>query len=244
MKRTGRIGLGAAICVLLSVAALADWDPGDPYKTANPPQLPDPTGWDVSLMQTTLADDFMCGETGPITDVHFWFSYLQDVPADITNVHLSIHSNVPVGGEITYSYPGQLLWSQDFTPAQFTTRWYGSGDQGWYSPSEDLSQRPDHTEFYQLNITGIENPFIQTQGVIYWLDIKVETSDPARQVGWKTSQNHWEDAAVWWDAQSGLWQPMVDPQIPENALDMAFVITPEPASLLLLGVVGLFLRRR
>jgi hypothetical protein len=244
MRKIGRIGLGVAVCALLGGAALADWNPGDFYKTANPPQLPDPTGWDVCLQDQSIADDFMCGETGPITDVHFWFSYEQDVPSDITGVQVSIHSDIPVGGEYPYSRPGQTLWSQNFTPAQFTTRWYGTGDQGWYCPSADVFQRPDHTEYYQLNITGIENPFIQTQGVIYWLDITVLTSNPNQGLGWKTSQDHWNDVAVWRDPQSGQWQPMYDPEITENPLDMAFVITPEPATLLMLGAVGLLLRRR
>ena len=243
MNTIARISLGITLCISLSAGALADWNPGDPYKTANPPQLPDPNGWDVCLAHQTVADDFMCGETGPITDVHFWFSYQQDLPSDIANVHLSIHSNIPIGGENPYSYPGQLLWSRDFTPGQFTTRFYGSGDQGWYCPAEDYWQRPDHTNFFQLNIANIVNPFIQNQGVIYWLDIQVETSNPDRPLGWKTSQDHWADAAVWWNGQ--LWLPMNDPELPDApALDMAFVITPEPASLLLVGAAGLFLRRR
>ncbi|MHC4575138.1 MAG: hypothetical protein ACYS76_13565 [Planctomycetota bacterium] len=35
--------------------------------------------------------------------------------------------------------------------------------------------------------------------------------DPLIEVGWKTSLNHFNDAAVWWDSINGQWAPMSDP---------------------------------
>ncbi len=66
----------------------------------------------------------------------------------------------------------------------------------------------------------------------------METS--SGEIGWKTSLNHWQDAAVYWD---GGWNQLTD-------LDLAFVITPEPSTLAMLlggGLIGLLaycVRRR
>ena len=62
------------------------------------------------------------------------------------------------------------------------------------------------------------------------------------EFGWKTSTNHWNDGAVYWSATAGEeWQ-----KVDCGFIDMAFVITPEPATLALLavGVCALLRRRR
>ena len=74
------------VCALLPIFAvaptvLADWNEGDSYKM-HYPQLPDPCGWDVCLEDQWLADDFTCTESGAITDIHFWISWLDDVEGD------------------------------------------------------------------------------------------------------------------------------------------------------------------
>lgn len=63
---------------LLAVPALADWAPGDGHKM-HFPQLPDEDGWDVKATDPLcLADDWMCSESGEVTDIHFWGSWLDD----------------------------------------------------------------------------------------------------------------------------------------------------------------------
>src|SRR3990170_7895753 len=67
-----------AVVLLLGTTVLADWNPGDPAKWV---QLPDlqPTGVDVkATYPKVLADDFLCTSTGPITDIHIWGSWLYD----------------------------------------------------------------------------------------------------------------------------------------------------------------------
>ena len=96
-------------------------------------QSPDMTsnGIDIRMdrqpfnVRRTLADDFLCTETGPITCVQFWGSWYGDTTANPFNgtlkqIHLSIHSDVPADATNTYSHPGDLLWEADFDSTSFT----------------------------------------------------------------------------------------------------------------------------
>ena len=70
-------------------SARADWDPGDPYKM-HFPQLPDPNGWDVQAEYPYLADDWLCTQSGPVNEIHFWCSWKEDLPADINSIEVGI----------------------------------------------------------------------------------------------------------------------------------------------------------
>jgi len=225
--------------------ALADWDLGDGHKM-HYPQLPDPFGWDVDLVTDTIYDDFQCSKTGPIDDVHFWVSWKGDIPSDILFIDVSIHGDVPASQSGTgFSHPDSLmygdpLWAQRFLPGEFAYRPYGTGDQGWFSPEEPSFNRPDHLNYDQINITQIPNPFIQQEGTIYWLGIHIGVTDIQTAIGWKTSLDHWNDDATFY---YGGWNELIDP-LTQESLDMAFVITPEPGTLCLLGLGTLAVIRR
>lgn len=227
------------LCLTIA-PAMADWNVGDPYKM-HYPQLPDPTGWDVyNMYGKILADDWLCTETGPVLDFHFWGSWQQDYVGVITDIDMSIHSNDTSG---PYSKPGELLWYRSIVPGQFTMRPYGTGDQGWYNPNTGWYVEHDHQQYFQINIEDIVNPFIQQVGTIYWVDVSIHTTGAVW--GWKTSLQHFEDDAVWGDAYDNpiQWNELRDP-ITQQSLDLAFVITPEPAAVSLVGVALLLLRRR
>ena len=229
-----------------STMAFADWSEGDSYKM-HYPQLPDPYGWDVmATAPAVVADDWRCTSSGPVSDIHLWGSWKGDVFGEITNVHLSIHKDIPAVGAADWSMPGELLWERTFNRDQIVVRDYDQGNQGWLEPP-DIWKENDHDLFHQINITGIRDPFFQEEGTIYWLDVSI-TTEMESFWGWKTSLDHWNDDAVYWDDNNRKWQELVDPETGQS-LDMAFVITtvPIPCTVWLLGsgllcLVGL--RRR
>lgn len=235
----GRRWFVAGMLVALSGAAFGDWDPGDSFKM-HFPQLPDPNGWDVNMtFPKVLADDWLCTGTGSVSDIHFWFSYRQDVIVPIDAIHVSIHADDRTG---PFSRPGALLWERDFFPTEFNIREWGTGVQGWYDPNTGEAIPGDHFTTWQANIEGIVDPFIQEEGTIYWLDLSIMSPDPFFRVGWKTSLDHFEDDAVWSDFGVD-WQELRDPFTGES-LDLAFVITPSPGSLVLLTMASLTAARR
>ena len=246
MYRKTRYAARAALLALAltASAARADWNLGDNYKM-HFPQLPDPVGFDVNfLAPRSVADDWRCTETGPVTDIHFWFSaqgdwlnLQQPVEAQIQNVHVAIHADIPAGPAVGFSRPGAILWQRDFTlggaGSQVKIRQTGLGPQWWYDPATGQVLPNDHQKIYQCNITNIRDNFYQKRGTIYWLEVSINAQAP---VGWKSSDqgqypgafinNHYQDDATWF-AGGGGWQDLHYPSTPKQgqSMDMAFVIT-------------------
>jgi hypothetical protein len=198
--------------------ALADWQPGDDYKM-HFPQTPKPGGWDVEFNWSRLADDWMCSETGPVTDIHFWISWNYDNIQPIDWFSISIWSNNPVGPD-GYSVPDSLLWYRDFTADDFTIIEWSEDLQGWMIPPPIGGYELNtHSRRFQVNIENIQDPFIQCEGTIYWLEIDF---GPLNYIGWKETDQNWNDDAVFWDMAK--WWEVIDP-IEGTSIDLAFVIT-------------------
>ena len=205
-------------------AGECDWNTGDPHKM-HFPQLPDLRGWDVDVTAANLlADDWKCSETGPVTDIHFWYSWQGDKVGIIDRIHASIYSNIPAAGSATsYSIPGKLLWEGVFGPDELNLRHWATGNQGFIMGGQGKPN--DHKNIYQCNICNIPYPFIQQAGQIYWLVLSITIRDPVgTHIGWKTSVDHFEDDAV--SDTGGRWVELRDPQT-QKSLDLAFVITGE-----------------
>ena len=197
--------------------ALADWWPGDDHKM-HWPQTHKPGGWDVEFASSRLADDWMCTETGPVTDIHFWISWMDDMVQPIDDIRIGIWSNDP-SGPIGWSVPDILLWERIFTSGDITIVEWEPDLQGWYDPSSGGYMPDNHIHRFQINIEDISDPFIQEEDVIYWLEIDF---GPLPFVGWKETDQHWNDDAVFW--YSPFWWEVRDP-ITGGSIDLAFVIT-------------------
>jgi hypothetical protein len=193
------------------------------------PQYPDPYGWDVAWLTDIdptffLADDWLCTESGNVTDIHFWLSWHGDINAPIPYFGVEIWSNNPGQG---YSYPDTQLWYAMLNDTQFNVIGPYYGDEGWCIP-DDVYYEHDHRKFWRIDIEieNITEPFYQENGKIYWLLIRAPLVAPA-QMGWKTTelQYNFMDNAVY----GGMYgtYPLYDP-ITMAPLNLAFVITGEP----------------
>lgn len=246
------------IMIVLGIAGTvsADWDAP---KWA---QMPDLTqyGMDVridradSLYDRGIADDFLCMDNEePITDIHFWGSWKNDIKGNITKIHAAIYTDIPAEPGITeYSRPGDKVKSWVFEQDSFTERHYANiapSYERWYDPYTQEYLREGDQNVWQYNIDIDQSEFFWQQGtpenpIVYWLEIWVET-DGTGEFGWKTSVQHWNDDAVYkFSDESPDWAeltyPYDTPIWQGNSADMAFVITtPEPTTIALLGIGGL-----
>ena len=238
MKTTLKLATYIVALALLAGTVAADWDEGGPHKM-HYPQLPNPNGWDVDVMHYTLADDWMCTESGPVNSIHFWVSWFADMVGEIDVVFLSIHDDDRTG---PWSKPGTLLWAMEVVPGQFVWRYYGEGVQGWIEPGDPpMFEVSNHFSYFQINVTNFGvDAFIQEQGKIYWLDVRIMVQDPSNTwVGWKSSMEHFEDDAVYWDEMRQDWFPLEDP-LTQETLDLSFVICPVPEPAAALFALALF----
>ena len=199
------------------------WTEDQPYKM-HWAQMPNPGGWDVEFGASVLADDWLCTESGPVADIHFWISWMKDQQTSIPGFTAMIYSDVPDpdGDGPAYSTPGQLLWSAFFEPGSFVVHDMPSELQGWFDPSVNQYVLEDHQRWQQVDICTIPDPFVQEQGTIYWLALDFGTLP---FVGWKESAiDHFNDDGVWWDKADKRWIELCDP-LHGASMDLAFVIT-------------------
>lgn len=245
--------LAAIAALALALPTLADWDPpGDPNtKWVQMPNMDNGynvlSTWgiypDAQQVSKVVADDWMCKDPAPVTDIHVWGSWFADKGPDPSwpgTFRLTIYSDIPAN-QGTYSRPGSELWSRDLTPA--VRFWEDSENEMFYDPNEVLPLSPE-TKVFQYNfLLDYNDYFWQRPQTVYWLSVQATGLPEGFYWGWKTSANHWNDAATWADLPiTGLpaWEPLWDPRYPQVPLDMAFVITtPEPATYALIAGLGL-----
>jgi len=157
-----------------------------------------------------------------------------------------------------HSHPGQLLWSQSFDPHTYQVREAFQGPEDWYDPNRGAFDNDNHQIAYQYNFLIDPARAFEQEGapgapVIYWLSVGVEVFDIEQiaEFGWKTSMQHWNDDAVWRDEIGSTapspWNELRYPDLHEfqgESIDLAFVITPEPATMMLLAAGSLCLLRK
>ncbi len=284
----------SVLAVLFTSAAVnADWFVGDDYKM-HYPQLPDlsPEGMDVLASLTTdptgtnamvkvLADDFRCTQSGPITDIHIWGSWLLDQVSAVPNhgtFVLGIYSDIPDpdGTGPAYSMPGELLWDMKFRPGEYAVRVEADGPEQFFDPNLNEIIGTDNIAWQYNFLIDETLAFRQELGKVYWLSVMNVDPDNdgaislidlsnvlagQNRFGWKSSKDHWNDDAVFIDLENVFnmpvdaiyppntpgavlpWQELINPLTGES-MDLAFVITPEPATIALLTLGALAALRR
>jgi hypothetical protein len=191
-----------------------------------------------------LADDFYCNISGPISDIHLWGSWLNNVHGVVTNFWIGIYGDVPAvtnfsSAQITPSHPGALLWQQTFTAGQYAESPYAKGSESFYDPVIPNFIGSDTEAWYYCFYPT--KPFVQQGTVVqptnYWLAVSAKVADAAAGLfGWKTSIYPYHDAAVWGTIDAaglplGDWHSMTNIQTsqPINlALKLTTTTNPPP----------------
>ncbi len=196
-------------------------------------------GVDVSNRYVQLADDFLCTQSGPITDFHIWTSFLNDLVPEIPNgltITLYLYADVPDPNPqdpTDWSHPGSLLWSKTFRPGTYNAGLCANvpGGEWWHEPVTNLWQFPGDHQVYQYDFyVHPDEAFRQREGTIYWLGMKYQSDLANFSMGWKSSNYHWNDDACWLDPASGTWRELRygdgHPWRPDS-MDLAFAVTGE-----------------
>ncbi|MCB1196202.1 PEP-CTERM sorting domain-containing protein [bacterium] len=235
------------LCVIVIAASNGHADSrSNTYKWS---QLPDLsiTGRDIGATEpTVLADDWECLNGLPITDIHWWGSYLgweeaNPTPDTFSAPHpdafnFSMHTDVPLPNQFGYSFPGQLINGAQALQGQYTVELIGTIDKGGIF---------EHVFQYNFDLT---DPWFQQQGLIYWLDISASYNDPIGNFlwGWHTAKTQWNDSAV--IAIPGAAPGWIPIEPTGEKVDLAFELStvPEPGVMILFGfgIIGWFVRRR
>ena len=188
----------------------------------------------IPTVGLVLADDFPCTNSGPITDIHLWGSWLKDQVDFNATYTLAIWSDVPSNGACSFSQPGQLLWTQTYSNGQYTLCLYTNQPEGMYDSYSATYKLPDWEGIFSnlLYLSFDASPtniFYQTgtptAPTNYWLSVTVHSyaSNPS-YFGWQSSVTAYNDAAVadW----QGSWSPMMNmPGAPGVPINLAFKIT-------------------
>lgn len=284
----------ALIAALFAVStpASADWSPtiATDRAAAKWVQLPDLTSTGMDVLDTiqpnttpnpqwkTLADDFLCTQSGPVTDAHIWGSWLFDqLPIDPNGLpnpgalqfKISFWTDIQPNAAIPYSHPGTLLWTNVFSPGQFTVNPNVlNAQESFFDPNIGGIIGTD-THVYQYNfpnlVDALGQNFVQTAGTIYWFEVQanvlnVNGAVPA-SFGWKTAdptilphtyvppaQYSFMDDAVFADTlgfngpNMTFWRDMHYPTghpYGGQSVDLSFVLTVPEPSTVAMACMGL-----
>lgn len=195
-----------------------------------------------------IADDFV-SDGRPITDVHWWGSYLDWAhqqsgdpgrlpPVAPEGFVLRWYEDIPAGVDprFPHSHPGALL-GEVFAPIDLVGEaYFGAVTNNWIEPGAIVYE---HEYAYTFDLP---EPWLEEAGRVYWLGVQAifppgADRDPDfRPWGWKTTPPvyGWNDAAVLTYTDGVIWDepliyptPFYPPTHPYTGLpvDMAFVLT-------------------
>jgi hypothetical protein len=252
MKRS-TIFVVATVILGLSFLALAR--EGNAVEYTKWIQLPDMTTewgldlqsqWDPTDSEPDIikADDWQCLDGRPITDIHWWGSYLNNVEFEPDEFVILIYED------------------DDSDPAFFRP---GTLRADYHVPFANANQTPYGYDYYQEAVYEYsfylpeDQWFEQEQGAWYWISIVAVTPEIGDTPiwGWHTGIPPYTEDGDSWAVTGKVWQECGIPDIPEGnpfewavmpGYNMSFVFTtiPEPGTLALFGtaLVGLFAIRR
>ncbi|RKY06793.1 MAG: hypothetical protein DRP56_06775 [Planctomycetota bacterium] len=189
-------------------------------------------GWDEVSMTKRLpndpntpvmADDWKCKDERPITDIHWWGSFIgwtqPHLPPIVpSGFHIGIWTDVPDLDEndpCYWSHPGELIWENECKTAVWNFAGYDV-DPRIGDPCEQENETCfQWAQFLNQDEWFYQEPNETTGENIYWLsiaavyDASVDFEDPDFYPwGWKTRKHFYNDDAVRVKFTSGaIWPP-------------------------------------
>lgn len=184
-------------------------------------------GWDERSnyhWRPIVADDWLCEDDRPVTDIHWWGSFLgwndpEQLPSILPKAfHIAIWTDIPVGADpdVDFSHPGFIVWENYCD--NWVWNFYGyDRDPHWGEEEPNVDYEPWETcfQFNQLlsqdewfyqdpnmiwpwDDLGLQDPY--PNGTVYWLSISAvydpDLSSIPHPWGWKTREPSWNDDAV------------------------------------------------
>ena len=168
-------------------------------------------GWDeVSIYNDDInhivADDWECKDNRPITDIHWWGSYvgwydidppIEPPPSGIApdSFHIGIWTDVPLPNPVGFSHPDKMVWDWVVPRAELNGQHDGCD-------FHDVMPSPDSCFKYDFEIRDKDDWFYQEPGEeprVYWISISAiySAGPPMEHLwGWKTRRPEWNDDAV------------------------------------------------
>ena len=218
------------MAVFLVMATGAWATNGGVVKWSQPPDMKFGVNIKSTEEEPIVADDWKCKDPRPVTDVHFWGSYIgwerdkpepQLSPPELEAFVIRIYADIPAGADpiFRYSHPGELLYEQK--AETFIWEHVASIKH----PDETF----EHKFYYSLDLPV---PFEQEMGTIYWISIAAIMPDDSQYPwGWETSTRHWNDNACRYWFHNNYWEEITPGILPPwyqehyNTVDMAFELT-------------------
>lgn len=179
----------------------------DPLKWSQPPvevqppqQPPMFLGWNEKSMYDMppiCADDWECTDDRPVTDIHWWGSFIgwtqPDPPPLPTAFQIGIWTDVPDpdGQGPLFSHPGQMIYEHYCDNYTWNFAGYDEDPRG-----EQFNEA-----CFQFHQYLVDDWFYQDPGPtgrnVYWLSIAaIYDTTPTYPWGWKTREHFFNDDAV------------------------------------------------
>jgi hypothetical protein len=170
---------------------------------ADPPTI---SGWDEQSTFEPInivADDWQCTDERPITDIHWWGSFIgwtQPYPPALPqSFHIGIWTDDPCDFPGDFSHPGMLVWENYCSSYVWNFAGYDKDPRHVGGPGE-----PNDSCFQFNQLLSQNEWFHQDPGGdpchprVYWLSIAPiwGLTSPPYQWGWKTRPHFFNDDAV------------------------------------------------
>ncbi|GMV64243.1 MAG: hypothetical protein AMXMBFR75_00510 [Candidatus Hinthialibacteria bacterium] len=146
-----------------------------------------------------MADDFLCRDKRPITDIHWWGSYMNwqaiEPPpnSNVVGFHIGIWRDVPKTAANPWSHPGKMICEWNVTRSNVNEKYVGCD----FIPGKPL----DSCFHYDFLIPAGQWCYQPEQTAVLWVSISAiyGTPNPGQQQyfwGWKTREHYFNDVAV------------------------------------------------